>query len=79
VKTIKEIFIELKDQIPGGLADKKSYKDFDQKALLKGIQVEFEHTNDIMIAMEIAMDHLIEDSEYYDKLALIEPEHGSEN
>ena len=61
-----------KDEIPGGLADKKSPEDFDQDQLLEGIKVELEHTDDKQLAMEIAMDHLTEDSDYYKKLKLIE-------
>jgi hypothetical protein len=64
-----------KDEISGGLADKKSPKDFDPKALAKGIKVEMEHTNDKHIATEIAMDHLTEDPKYYDKLETIEKDH----
>jgi hypothetical protein len=40
--------------------------------LMKGIKVEMEHTTDVRIATEIAMDHLWEDLKYYDKLAKIE-------
>jgi hypothetical protein len=40
--------------------------------LMKGIKVEMEHTTDVRIATEIAMDHLWEDLKYYDKLANIE-------
>jgi hypothetical protein len=60
------------DQIPGGLADRKTPKDFDQKKLLEGIRVEKEHTSDPNIAREIAMDHLSEDSNYYRKLKQVE-------
>lgn len=56
------------DEISGGLADKKKPKDFDPKAIAKGIKVEMEHTNDKHIAQEIAMDHLTENSHYYDYL-----------
>lgn len=66
-----------KDRIPGGMADKKSVKDFDQKALRKGVKVELEHTSDPLIAREIAMDHLTEDPLYYEKLAQIESGAGS--
>ena len=42
------------------------------KALLqqikKGIEVEMEHTDDPKIALKIAMDHIKEDPQYYDKL-----------
>jgi hypothetical protein len=40
--------------------------------LMKGIKVEMEHTTNVRIATEIAMDHLWEDLKYYDKLAKIE-------
>lgn len=40
--------------------------------LLKGIKVEYEHTEDEIIASEIARDHLGEDLHYYEKLATIE-------
>ena len=42
--------------------------------LMKGIKVEMEHTTDVRIATEIAMDHLWEDLHYYEKLAVIETE-----
>lgn len=60
------------DKIPGGLADDKKPSDFDAKALAQGMKVEMEHTSDHKIATEIAMDHLTEDLEYYDKLKTIE-------
>lgn len=60
------------DKIPGGLADKKSEKDFNPKSLKQGTKVELEHTSDKSIAQEIAMDHLTEDSKYYKKLKEVE-------
>lgn len=60
------------DQIPGGLADAREPADFDPMQMRKGIRVETEHTGDRMLAMEIAMDHLVEDPRYYDKLEQIE-------
>jgi hypothetical protein len=61
--------------------DEKGYYDSKQFAakvikpqLMKGIKVEMEHTTDVRIATEIAMDHLWEDLKYYDKLATIENE-----
>lgn len=65
-----------KDQIPGGLADKKKPSDFDADQLAKGVAVEMEHVDDETLAREIAMDHLVEDSAYYDKLETIE-KHGA--
>lgn len=60
------------DEISGGLADNKTPKDFNSSALAKGVKVEMEHTNDRKIATEIAMDHLTEDPNYYDKLEKVE-------
>lgn len=37
--------------------------------LVKGVNVELEHTTDEKVAREIALDHLSEDPEYYTKLA----------
>ena len=56
------------DKISGGKGDKKNPTDFDKIQLKIGIAVEFEHTNDKNVALEIAMDHLSEDPEYYTKL-----------
>jgi hypothetical protein len=58
------------------LADKKEPGDFDDGQIVKGIEVEMEHTNDPKKAREIAMDHLTEDAHYYDKLETIEGEHN---
>lgn len=60
------------DRLPGGLADKLTPDDFDSAALVRGIKVELEHTSDRRLATEIAMDHLVEDKDYYKKLATIE-------
>jgi len=66
------------DEIPGGLSDGMTLKDLakhqntDIETLIsqmeKGVNVEMEHTSDISIATEIAMDHIYEDLHYYDKL-----------
>lgn len=42
------------------------------KQLTKGIKVELEHTTDPKIAREIALDHIGEYADYYDRLAKIE-------
>lgn len=71
-----------KDRLPGGLADKYTPEDFDPDALARGIAVELEHTDDIDLATEIAMDHLVEhpggpgEPDYYEKLATIDPHHN---
>lgn len=60
------------DKIKGGLADDVDPKALDAKALNEGRKVEMEHTSDKAVAKEIAMDHLVEDAKYYDKLKRIE-------
>lgn len=81
-----EFFVELekaeKNNLKGGKADNKTTKQIAdkhkateeevEKQLQIGIKVETEHTNDKEKAKEIAMDHLMEDIDYYSKLAKIE-------
>jgi hypothetical protein len=56
-----------------GYYDPTQYaKEYIKPKLMQGIKVEMEHTTDVRIATEIAMDHLWEDLEYYDKLAKME-------
>ena len=64
------------DHIPGGRADACAPADFDWQRLQQGTDVEMEHTDNIALATEIAMDHLVEDPQYYEKLATIDPRHG---
>ena len=68
LKTKTLIAEKHEDKLPGGLADDKDPKDFDKDQLEKGIKVEMEHVDDRDLAREIAMDHLMEDSKYYDNL-----------
>lgn len=68
----KYLKMQKEDKIPGGLADDKKPSDFDSDKLKAGIKIELEHTSDKNIAREIAMDHLTEDINYYDKLKEIE-------
>lgn len=70
------------ETLKGGLADNKSIEDIAQKhgvaveviqaQLDKGLAVEKEHTDDAEKAKEIALDHLVESADYYDKLAKVE-------
>lgn len=70
------------EKIPGGLSKGMSIQDIADHhelpikdiitQLKKGIKVEKEHTTDDNIALEIAMDHVVEDPVYYDKLKKIE-------
>ena len=60
------------ERIPGGLGHKADPADFDQVQLIQGIEVELEHGSDVATAMEIAMDHLSEDPQYYTHLQAVE-------
>ena len=74
------------DTIPGGKADGMDIEDiaemhgvdmdimYDEFA--KGVQHEMEHTSEPKVAVEIALDHLYEDPEYYTKLEGIEKSGG---
>jgi len=76
------------NNIKGGLADNMTPKDLAKRykttvedvmdQLVKGIEVEMEHTSQPDIAEEIAMDHIYEDLYYYDKLAKMEGESHKE-
>lgn len=48
-----------------------SYKNL-HRQLLKGIKVELEHTDNVAMAKEIALDHLNEFPDYYDRLEKVE-------
>lgn len=61
-----------KDSISGGEADKAKPEQFNLSQLSSGSQEEKEHTEDLKKAMEIAMDHLIQDPNYYKKLKKID-------
>ena len=76
-------FVEVKeDNIKGGKADNITIKDLIKKykiskdemynKVVDGIKEEMEHTNEVSIAKEIAMDHLSQDLNYYDKLKKVE-------
>ena len=47
-------------------------KRFSCKTLEKGTQHEFEHTDNRIVAQKIALDHLREHPDYYDKLPKFE-------
>jgi hypothetical protein len=61
-----------KDTIPGGKGDNVPSAAFDAEQLVRGIEVEKEHTDDPEKAKEIAKDHLMEDPAYYTKLNQME-------
>ncbi len=62
------------DGIEGGIGDHAKPSDFDAKELRMGAEVEFEHTNNMATAIEIAMDHLSELKDYYTRLVKMEKE-----
>jgi len=66
----------LKDDniLPGGKGDNLSEDDVDKNELMKGLEVEMEHTTNKKVAREIALDHLAEDPKYYTKLEKIHKE-----
>lgn len=57
-----------------GLARKKgiSFSDVNRQQLIQGIHVELEHTDDVLTAATIALDHLAEFPNYYTFLAKME-------
>lgn len=73
---------ETEERIKGGLADNMSLEDLanhhdtDIETIIEkmeeGVNVEMEHTSEMLVAFEIAMDHIYEDLNYYDKLKKIE-------
>jgi len=62
----------LSEKLVGGYADGVPDYQFDPGQLYRGIQVEMEHTDDPLLAKEIAKDHLSEDEDYYKKLEKME-------
>lgn len=72
VKELEDEKEKVGDVLGGGLGDDKSPKEFDTQQIVMGVQVELEHTNDPMIAMEIAIDHLTEIPDYYTRLKKME-------
>jgi hypothetical protein len=63
-----------KEKLHGGDAEGMVPSDFDAEELLRGGVIEFEHTNDKRIALQISADHLSADPNYYRKLQMIDPE-----
>lgn len=66
------------DKLEGGLGDESDVEDFDPDQIIKGIEVEMEHTKDPQVALEITMDHLRELPDYYTRLEKMEKS-GKEN
>jgi len=51
--------------LQGGRGDGRSPLEFKPEQILAGMDIEREHSNDPMVAIEIVLDHLSEDPEYY--------------
>ena len=68
------IFKDDSNYIPGGKGDELDEEDVDQDELMKGIEVEMEHTTSKKIAKEIALDHLSSCPNYYSLLLDMEKE-----
>jgi len=49
----------------GGLGDGKSPLEFDADQIIMGLEVEKEHSDNPLIALEIVLDHLTENPDYY--------------
>ena len=79
---IQKYTFKMKNTIKGGKADKMSVEDIAKKfkvsvdtvkaQIKKGIEIEKEHTNDKEKATEIAMDHVTEFPDYYDRIEKME-------
>ena len=67
---------ETGDVLAGGKADDSAPQDFDPEQLAMGLKIEMEHTDDPKLALEIAMDHLVEIADYYTRLEKMEAEAG---
>lgn len=61
-----------KDRIKGGYADGKAVTDYNLAELIEGVKFEREHTNDNLLALEMAMDHLERIANYYTHLNVME-------
>lgn len=72
LRRLFKLAAEWQDKLPGGIADQATPADFDPESLQEGLLIELEHTNNRQLAMEIAMDHLSEDPNYYSKLKAVE-------
>ncbi len=63
--TLNESIEERENPIEGGVGDKSTVNDFDREQLKAGIKVEMEHTDDPIVALDIVLDHLTENPQYY--------------
>lgn len=59
---------KIENVLKGGKGDFSFIDDFELDSILDGLKVESEHTNNKAERLEIVLDHLTEDIEYYKKL-----------
>ena len=77
-ETYRVDIANFKDRLKGGRADGKPITNYDLKELLEGIKFEREHTDDSLLALEMAMDHLETVPDYYSRHQKMEQEIMSE-
>jgi endoglucanase Acf2 len=81
-KAIKDAYqvdiVNFKEKMNGGYADGKAITNYDLTQLIEGIKWEREHTNDSLLALEMAMDHLERIADYYSHLTRMEYQCESE-
>jgi len=65
---VKESLDHYINELEGGKGENTKPEDVNADQLEVGQEVEYEHTDDDDIALDIALDHLSEDPEYYTKL-----------
>jgi hypothetical protein len=65
VPAIEQNREERGEKLQGGLGDEATPQNFDTEQVVMGLRVEMEHTDDPTVALEIVLDHLSEDPEYY--------------
>lgn len=66
------------DLLQGGMADGKLPAEYDPEQIKMGIDVEKEHTDNPMVSVEIATDHLEEIPDYYTRLDKMEKDAKAE-
>lgn len=73
IELMEEVFPSVKTYTPTQIAKKHSVSVKKiNKQLQRGIKIEYEHTRDKKAAREIALDHLLELPDYYDRLENME-------
>jgi len=66
------VYDQLSSFCRGGLWNSKERPKVEEEQIIKGMQIEVEHSNNPLIAERISLDHLVEFSNYYDYLEVME-------